>query len=249
MQPLLLLPLFFMVAIVYSMVGFGGGSSYIALLVIFDFPYQIIPPLALICNIIVVTGGSYIFIKAGHFCWRLLLPFIITSIPAAYLAGTVPLDKHIFLLILSLTLLCAGIRMLLTNDTTSVSHKDLDHKKVWAVGLPLGAGIGALSGFVGIGGGIFLSPILHNLNWGKPKQISALASVFILVNSIFGLIGQLQKHSQFEFLQDYFWLPLAVLIGGQIGSQLGANKISPIVIRKLTAVVVLVVALRILVSM
>ena len=155
------------------MVGFGGGSSYIALLILFDAPYQIIPPIALICNLVVVSSGSYHFIKAGHFSWKILLPFIVTSIPAAYIAGTISLEKRLFLFILAVTLLAAGLRMLLLQKTEANSVQSLEVKKVWLLGLPIGGVIGGLSGLMGIGGGIFLAPILYNLRWGKPKQISA----------------------------------------------------------------------------
>ena len=126
---LLLISLFFLIALVYSMVGFGGGSSYIALLILFDVPYQIIPPIALICNLVVVCTGSFNFIKAGHFSWKILLPFIVTSIPAAYIAGTLPLEKRLFLFILAVTLLAAGLRMLILKKTEAISSQNLEVKK------------------------------------------------------------------------------------------------------------------------
>ena len=230
------------------MVGFGGGSSYIALLVIFDVPYQIIPPIALICNLVVVSTGSFNFVKAGHFSWKLLLPFIIISVPAAYITGTLSLEKRLFLFILAVTLLAAGLKMLIFKKTEAISGQNLEVKKVWLLGLPIGGVIGGLSGLVGIGGGIFLSPILHNLGWGKPKQISASASVFILVNSLFGFIGQTQKHTNLSFITDYLWLPVAVLLGGQIGSFFGARKSSQNFVMKTTAIIILIVALRILLA-
>ena len=242
---LLLISLFFLIALVYSMVGFGGGSSYIALLILFDVPYQIIPPIALICNLVVVCTGSFNFIKAGHFSWKILLPFIVTSIPAAYIAGTLPLEKRLFLFILAVTLLAAGLRMLILKKTETISSQNLEIKKVWILGLPIGGVIGGLSGLVGIGGGIFLSPILHNLRWGKPKQISASASIFILVNSLFGLIGQSQKHVDLQFLLGYLWLPLVVFGGGLLGSSFGSRKSSQNFVMKVTAIIILTVAIRI----
>ena len=227
------------------MVGFGGGSSYIAFLVLFEVPYKFIPPIALICNLVVVSTGSFHFIKAGHLSWKILLPFIVTSIPAAYIAGTISLEKRLFLFILAITLLAAGLRMLLLKKTEGIPSQSLEAKKVWVLGLPLGGVIGGLSGLVGIGGGIFLSPILHNLRWGKPKQISASASVFILVNSLFGLVGQSQKHADMQFLLDYIWLPMVVFVGGLLGSYFGSRKSSQKFVMKVTAVIIVVVAIRI----
>ena len=239
--------LFFFVAMLYSTVGFGGGSSYLALLVLFEFPYEMVPPLALICNLVVVTGGSFLFVRAGHCSWTLTLPFILTSIPFAYLGGSIHVEEDLFLFILGVCLLVSGLRMLRVQRKKLRTTLDTSPLQLWSCGPCVGAVLGFVSGLVGIGGGIFLAPILHNINWGKPKQIAATSSVFILVNSLAGLIGQWIKHPGLaQWSNGYFLLFLAVLAGGQLGSRMGVHKLSQRSVMRLTAVLVLLVAGRIL---
>ncbi len=236
---------FFCIAIMYSSVGFGGGSSYIALLFVSQVSYEYIPSLALICNLIVVTGGAYHYIKNGHLNWKFIFPFIITSIPMAFLGGSIPIDKSLFKIILGVCLFLAGIRMIFFKKNTD--YQDCHLPPLWA-SLFLGAGLGFVSGLVGIGGGIFLSPILFNLKWGKPKQIAAICCLFIFFNSFAGLIGQVQKLNDFTFITDYWPLLIAVFIGGQVGSFIGATKLKPRLIELGTACLVLIVSGRILLS-
>jgi uncharacterized membrane protein YfcA len=233
--------IFFVIALLYSSVGFGGGSSYIAFLLLFNVPYEMIPIIALSCNLVVVSGGAFHYIKNKQVEAKLILPFIVTSIPFAYLAGLIQIEKDTFKLVLGAFLLIAGIRMVVR------IKRDYSENKIppfWVSSL-LGAFLGFISGLVGIGGGIFLSPIMYNLKWGKPKQISALCCLFIFFNSIAGLAGQLQKTNSFDSASSYWGLILAVFIGGQIGSHLGSNRLKPRYIEILTAVLVIVVALRI----
>ncbi len=215
--------LFFIVALLYSKVGFGGGSSYNALLVLFDVDYQIYPTIALVCNLIVVTGGCWLFLKRGFFSIRLLLPFILTSIPMAHLAGRMEVDKTIFLAILSVALLVSGLVMIFNRHLQEHVTSPDTNRNLWRWGLPIGACLGSLAGLVGIGGGVFLSPMLYLLGWGTAKQIAAAASGFILVNSLAGLSGQYIKlHNTSAGLNqvfDFWPVFIAVLIGGQIGTQ------------------------------
>jgi uncharacterized membrane protein YfcA len=231
------------------MVGFGGGSSYNALLVLFNVDHHIYPSIALLCNIIVVTGGCWLFIKRGFLSPRLLLPFVITSIPMAHFTGRLIIDKTVFLMVLSIALFISGLIM--------IFHKHLQEKVVapelndnlWRWGLPIGACLGSLAGLVGIGGGIFLSPILYFLGWGTAKQIAATASGFIFVNSLAGISGQYFKlqesPSELNQLIEFWPVFIAVFVGGQIGSRLSSTRLSPQVIQQLTAVLVLYVSLRI----
>lgn len=235
--------LFFIVAILYSMVGFGGGSSYIALMILFDVPFELLPKVALICNLIVVSGGCYHFIRQGHFKWHLAWPFVVSSVPMAFVGGQIPISREFFVGLLGLVLLLAGLKLLFTNSQKALlSHREVSLKaKILAGGL-----IGLISGLVGIGGGIFLSPFLLNLRWAKPKGVAALASVFILVNSLAGLAGQLLKQEHF-LIGDYLkfvLLFLAVFLGGQIGSWLGSGRLSPLWVRGATASLVLFVGGR-----
>ncbi len=238
-----LVPLFFLTALLYSTAGFGGGSTYLALLALFAFPYLDMPRVALICNITVVLGGCYFFVRAGHFSARKTLPFLVTSIPAAYLAGRIPVEKTVFISLLALSLAIAGARMLITDKSFQV-RKDIEWKQAWLVGLPIGALLGALSGLVGIGGGIFLAPVLFLLGWSHAKEVAASASVFILVNSMAGLVGQLSKGGWAIEMNLLIPLLLAVFLGGQIGSRLGSGVISKQVLQRVTAVLILFVSGR-----
>ena len=235
--------LFFFVALFYASVGFGGGSSYLALLVLWDIPYVIIPAIALICNITVVSGNSFHYVRAGYLNWQLLLPPIMTSIPFAYLGGRLEIEKHLFLLLLFATLFIAGIRLLVSYRLYDENLNAYKPTPIWLGGM-IGAILGLLAGTVGIGGGIFLAPILYNLRAGPPKQIATTASLFILVNSIAGLVGQLQKSGLTEALLDYWYLPVLVLVGGQFGNLLTIKFIPAHIVALMTAVLVLFVAGR-----
>ncbi len=240
-----LVPLFFLTALLYSMAGFGGGSTYLALLALFNISYLAMPKIALLCNIVVVIGGCYFFMKAGYFSARKTLPFIVTSIPAAYLAGRIPIEKTTFMWLLCFSLAIAGTRMLLSDKAFRI-RKTVSWREAWLVGLPIGAALGGLSGLVGIGGGVFLAPVLLLLGWAHAKEVAATASFFILFNSIAGFIGQWSKG---EFSVELnFLLPLAVAVfaGGQIGSRLGSGVISRIALQRITAALILFVSGRVM---
>lgn len=243
--------LFFIVAWIYSSVGFGGGSSYMALLILLNVSYKFAPSLALTCNLIVAGGGAYHFFRHKHFFPRLLLPFMVSSIPFAYWGGKIPVEKEVFMLLLGITLLMAGSRMLFFSQDKRtlgkneiLSPTDIPSLKV---AIPLGALIGFLSGIVGIGGGIFLAPVLYAFSRAKPKQISAAASVFIFCNSLAGLTGQLQKIHQPSMIYIEYWpLLMAVFLGGQIGGRLGARNFSHNLVAKVTGFLIITVAIRLL---
>ncbi len=249
----LLVLAFFVTALAYSMVGFGGGSTYNALLVLADVDYRLIPSIALICNILVVSGGVYWFWRQGHFSIREILPFIALSVPMAWLGGRIPVSQQWFVGLLGFTLLLTGVQML-----TSRSQADRKYRSQavnpWMVGLPAGATIGLLSGIVGIGGGIFLSPLLHVTRWAGAYRIAAASSAFILFNSIAGLSGQLMKQAASEPSRQWAgdqlinaWpLFVVVVVGGQIGSRLGSKHLPERWVKGLTAALVLYVAARLL---
>jgi uncharacterized protein len=231
---------FFAIALIYSSVGFGGGSSYLALLAIMNVHYEIIRPTALLCNIIVVTGGTYIFYKEGMLDIKKCWPFIVASIPMAFIGGYWKIDESVFFIILGFCLIAASILLWLQ----PVQLKGTKSDNLF-LNLGIGGSVGFISGLVSIGGGIFLSPILHLIQWDHAKRISALASLFILVNSISGLAGQLSRTAEINW-QFIVPLLLAVLIGGQIGSRLGAKKFNPIYIKRITAILILVAGINIL---
>ena len=235
--------LFFVTAILYSSVGFGGGSTYLALLLIWEIPYFIFPLIALSCNIIVVSGNCFNYIRAGNLNLKLLIPYLIGSIPLAFIGGSLPIEKKLFEILLFLVLTVAGISLLF--NFKSYDDKEKNYRKVpIVISILIGGVLGFISGVVGIGGGIFLSPILFVIRAGKPKHIVTIASLFILINSLSGIIGQLTKNAVLGEIQNYWFLLLAVLIGGQIGNFLNL-KIFPIRILVLvTAGLVLFVAIR-----
>jgi len=235
--------LFLVTAILYSSVGFGGGSTYLALLLIWGIPYSIFPVIALSCNIIVVLGNCFNYVKAGNLNLKLLLPYLIGSIPLAYIGGSLSVEKKIFEILLFLVLLLAG-SLLLFNFKSYNSLNQSYRKIPKTISVLIGGIIGFVSGIVGIGGGIFLSPILFLLKTAKPKHIVTSASLFILINSIFGIIGQLTKNEVLDQIKDYWFLLIVVLIGGQIGNFLNLKIFPTRVMALITAVLVLFVAVR-----
>ena len=235
--------LFFITAVLYSSVGFGGGSTYLALLLIWDIPYYIFPIIALFCNIIVVTGNSINYVRAGNHNFKLLIPFLIGSIPLAFIGGTLIIKKEIFEILLFLVLSIAGLLLLINNK--SYEDKNIIIKKLHLfVSILIGSVLGLISGIVGIGGGIFLSPILFLLKADKPKNIVTTASLFILINSIFGVLGQLTKENILNEIILYWPLFLTVLIGGLFGNYLNLKIFSNRVLALITSLLVIFVAIR-----
>ena len=242
----LLAILFLVSATLYSSVGFGGGSTYLALLLIWGIPYFIFPIVALSCNIIVVSGNCFNYIRAGNLNLKLLLPYLIGSIPLAYIGGLLPIEKKLFEILLFLVLATAGTLLLF--NFKSYDDKEENYKKIPPIiSVLIGGILGFVSGVVGIGGGIFLSPILFLLRAGRPKHIVTSASLFILINSISGIIGQLSKNTVLSEIQNYWYLLVAVLIGGQIGNFLNLKIFSTRALALVTAFLVLFVAFRMLI--
>ena len=240
---LLIAILFFITAILYSSVGFGGGSTYLALLLIWGVPYFIFPVIALSCNIIVVSGNCFNYIKAGNLNFKLLFPYLIGSIPMAYMGGSLPIEKIFFEILLFLVLIAAGALLLF--NFKSYDDRETSYRKIpISITILVGGFLGYISGVVGIGGGIFLSPILFLLRAGKPKHVVTAASLFILINSISGVIGHLTKNNVLAEIQNYWYLLLAVLIGGQIGNVLNLKIFPTHILALVTALLVLFVAIR-----
>jgi len=235
--------LFFATAVFYSSVGFGGGSTYLALLLIWGIPYFIFPIIALSCNIIVVSGNCFNYIRAGNFNLRLLLPYLIGSIPLAYIGGSLSIEKKIFEILLFTVLVAAGSFLLF--NFKSYDDNEKTYRKISSTAsMFIGGVLGFISGVVGIGGGIFLSPILFLLRAGKPKHIVTTASLFILINSISGIIGQLSKNDVLTEMANYWYLLLAVFIGGQLGNFLNLKIFPTRILALVTAFLVIFVAIR-----
>ena len=239
----LLAILFLATAALYSSVGFGGGSTYLALLLIGGIPYFIFPVIALSCNIIVVSGNCFNYIRAGNLNLKLLIPYLIGSIPFAFIGGSLPIEKRLFEILLFLVLATAGSLLLL--NFKSYDDKEENYIKIpIPVSISIGGALGFISGVVGIGGGIFLSPILFLIRAGRPKHIVTTASLFILINSVSGIIGQLTKNAVINEIPNYWYLLVAVLIGGQLGNFLNLRIFPTRILALVTAILVIFVAVR-----
>ena len=241
---LVIIILFLIVAILYSSVGFGGGSSYLAVLALTGIVYTQIRSTALLCNIIVVASNVILFQKEKMYIWRKVTPLVLFSVPMSFIGGYLKISQTFFFILLGFTLLFAAITMALSKKQLKNEAESTDLK--WYKNASYGSFIGFISGMVGIGGGIFLAPLLHITNWDSPKKIAATASFFILVNSISGLIGQSINP---EFYIDWkltSFLLITVFIGGQIGNKLRDKLLSPILLKKATAILIAFVSLRIL---
>ena len=241
---MIILPiLFFVTAIIYASVGFGGGSTYLALLLLWDVPYYIFPIIALACNIIVVSGNSFNYIRAGKLNIKLLLPYLLGSIPFAFIGGSIEIDKNIFEIILFVVLAVAGL-LLLFNFKSYGNHSKIYKSLPLFFSIPIGIILGFVSGIVGIGGGIFLSPILYLLKAANPNHITTTVSLFILINSIFGIFGQITKDINLHEITNYLYLLIAVFIGGQIGNFLNIKIIPTRILALITSLLVIFVAAR-----
>ena len=237
---------FFLIALLYSSVGFGGGSSYLALLTLVFTSFFVIRSSALLCNVVVVSVSSFLYYRKGHLKLQKFLPFLITSIPLSFVGARFRLNENIFFMLLGASLICSAIALIIQ----TLQLKSELQLKDYPTYLPyiLGGAIGLLSGLVGIGGGIFLAPILNHLKWEKPIVIAALASFFILVNSVSGTVGLLTAGTFEVPLPELFVLIAAVLLGGQIGVRLSLGKLTGKTIRYVTAILVFVVGLKVLLT-
>jgi uncharacterized protein len=232
MDPLIPIALF-IVAVLYSSVGHGGASGYLAVMALFAVSQSTSRPSALLLNIFVAGVGTIQFYRAGYFSWRTFWPFAVTSIPFAYIGGTITLPTTAYKVVLGVVLVVAAIR-LAWNLKSDVEARP---PNIW-VALVIGAIIGLLSGLVGVGGGIFLTPVLLLMNWSDTKTAAGISAVFILVNSISGLAG---NYGQLQTLPTnvWFWV-LAAIAGGLLGSTLGAKRFDSLTLRRVLAVVLLI---------
>jgi uncharacterized protein len=237
---------FLIVALIYASVGFGGGSSYIAILAVYALPFKEIRLIALLCNIIVVTGGTIIFIKNKQTDWKKIIPVVVFSVPLAFIGARLKISQDTFFIVLGISLLAAAILLWFRTKPGNLEIiKPAGRYHYLQDGL-LGAAIGFLSGMVGIGGGIFLSPLLNLMKWDNPKKIAATASVFILVNSISGIAGQISTLPANIDYTRIVVLCAAVFIGGQIGSRLGSSRFNPLIIKRVTALLVFFAGIEVL---
>ena len=235
--------LFALTAALYASVGFGGGSTYTALLILFGTPIALVPAISLACNIIVVSGGTLRFARAGEMPWGKALPLVAIAAPLAFLGGLTPVKEGVLVWLLGGSLLVSAL--LLFAQPQSAQARTLPRALLY----PVTGALGLLAGVVGIGGGIFLAPILHLIRWAEARAVAATASLFILTNSLFGLTGQLVKgqgSAMFETVAAHWPLLVAVLVGGTIGSHIAVQLAAPALLRRLTALLVGFVAVRLL---
>lgn len=214
---------FFLIALLYSTVGHAGASGYLATMALLAFAPDVMKPTALALNIIVALVTSYRFFKAGQFSWRLFWPFAVTSMPLAYLGGGLNLDSHIYKSLVGIALFFSAIYLLVRYRVSGDDDTEIRTPGI-AVSLAVGGLIGFVSGLTGVGGGIFLSPVLVLTRWAGLRRASALAAFFILLNSISGLIGHLQEGGTVP--ENLPLWGMMVLAGGFIGSSLGATKLN-----------------------
>lgn len=227
------------VAFLYSSVGHAGASGYIAVLTLFGHSIEVIRPTALMLNILVATIGSWQFIRAGHLSWRLTWPFIVLAIPASFLAGGVQLPKQVINPVIAVVLLFSAVRLFVrTGDPEQVTPPKIP------VALGLGGLIGFLAGLTGTGGGVFLTPLLLFCGWAQTRTAAATSVVFILVNSISGLIGHLVKGGT---IPSFAWtLAPIVIVLGTLGSYLGSRKLPVRAIHVLLAAVLISAGVKLL---
>ena len=234
---------FLLIAILYSSVGFGGGSSYLSILTLTSMPFLEIRATALLCNIMVVLGSVFLYQKRKKYNWKKVFPLVIFSTPLAFIGGYLKINERIFFILLAFTLLVATI--LMWKPYKVISLKKNKEPSIFKNAL-YGGSIGFISGIIGVGGGIFLAPFLHLIHWDTPRKIAATTSFFILVNSVSGLIGQF-SNPNFQIRWEFSSILLmTVLLGGVIGNQLSYKLLNPIQLKMASAILVSFVSLRIL---
>lgn len=231
----------FVVAFLYSSVGHAGASGYIAVMSLLSVAPAAIKPTALTLNVLVAAIGTWQFWRAGHFCWQLFWPFALLSVPFAFVGGYVDLPTRVFKLLVGIILLYSAARFLLRPPPEQEPHQPPR-----PLALLIGGGIGLLSGLTGTGGGIFLTPLLLFMHWAQARPAAAVSALFILVNSIAGLLGNIGSTGQFPTFA--LILVAAAAVGGSIGSYLGSRRFDPALIKKCLALVLLVAGTKLILT-
>lgn len=236
----LFLILIFLLAVLYASVGHGGASGYLALMVLFNFAPEFMRPSALVLNIFVSSVALFSYYKNGHFRLKLLIPFIVTSIPVAFIGGALTADPRTYKIILSIFLLIAISRMVFQPKNSANDIREINKYGAYLIGIFLGF----FSGLIGIGGGIILSPIIILLKWGTVKQTAAVSAAFILVNSIAGLTGQISQGIQLA--PEIGYMLAAAIAGGSIGAYMGSFKMNNTVLRYTLSAVLIFASIKLM---
>lgn len=234
---LLLIPI---VAFMYSAVGHGGASGYLALMALFSFSPEVMKPTALMLNLIVAGLSFYHYWRKGHFNFKLFIVFSIGSIPLSFVGGLIEVDTRLYKIVLGLLLIFAVLRILNVFGRESEKTKEVP----WVSGLIFGTSIGFLSGLIGIGGGIILSPLILLMHWGKMKEAAAVSALFIWVNSAAGMMGQLVKGVEFD---NHIWLYILLAIcGGFLGGHSGSARMKNSNLKFLLAFVLILASIKLI---
>jgi uncharacterized membrane protein YfcA len=239
-EPSLLAIVFFVTAVLYSSVGNAGASGYLAVMTLTDLAPEAMKSTALLLNILVALIATVRFYRAGHFSWALVWPFTVASVPCAFLGGALVLPSGLYQGLVGIVLLFAAYRLFWYADQPQVHPTGVPR----LVALLLGAGLGFVSGLTGIGGGIFLSPLLLVMGWAEPRQSASVSAAFILVNSIAGLFGETMSAHALPSAAP-LWAG-AVVVGGFLGSELGARQLAEVALRRLLAVVLAIAGLKLI---
>ncbi|MBK7392123.1 MAG: sulfite exporter TauE/SafE family protein [Chloracidobacterium sp.] len=227
------------VAVMYSSVGHGGASGYLAVMAFLAVAPEVTRPTALVLNLFVASIGTYQFWRAGYFSWRIFWPFALTSIPFAFIGGMIHLPTQIYKMVLGVVLMLAALRL-----AWKLAPTDDIKEPQMLLALAIGAVIGLLSGLVGVGGGIFLTPILLLMSWSETKTAAGVSAMFILVNSMAGLAG---NYAQVSVLPSNVWIWIAAaVVGGLLGSTLGAKRFDSLTLRRVLAVVLLFAGVKLI---
>ena len=232
--------LLFLVAFLYASVGHGGASGYLALMAIFSITPEVMKPTALLLNLFVSLTSFIQFYRGKHFIWKIFWPLALASVPMAFIGGMLVIDASIYKKILGIFFLIPVARFLFFPNTPANELKNSNT----SLSLLIGAALGFLSGLIGIGGGIILSPILLFLKWTDQKQTAAISALFIFVNSLSGLAGQFTKGIQFS--SNMLWYVVIALAGGLLGAYFGALKFKQTILKNVLAVVLLLAVYKLL---
>lgn len=235
----ILLPL---VAFLYASVGHGGASGYLALMALFSFSPEFMKPTALLLNILVSLIAFLHFYRRENFQWKLFFLLIVTSMPMAYLGGGIDINPRTYKIVLGILLIIPALRLIMMQQKLETMIKKFNPLLV----LCIGAGIGYLSGLIGIGGGILLSPILILLGWASIKETATLSALFITVNSISGLLAQ--KSLNLVLNQPLYLIILLALCGGLVGAYFGSKKFNTITMRVILSIVLLVASYKLIIT-
>lgn len=238
---LILIPIFLVVSAMYASVGHGGASGYLAIMALASVPVLVMKPTALTLNLVVSLMGTLLFLRAGHFAWRLFWMFSIVSIPFAYLGGRTSLSPGLFKLLVAAALIFATVRLFITVQ----DQQKTKDPPLWAI-IVSGAIIGLFSGLIGVGGGIFLTPLLLICGWANIKTAAAVSAPFIFVNSAAGLLGHPQVSG--NLIAQWPWFAGTVVVGGFIGARWGSSLANPKHLRPVLAAVLVLATLKLVVS-